>query len=158
MPELIIVCGLMGVGKTTFVKEYAKKFGYEYIDFDFEYHTRIQEYKINPIEDIPKFLKRINILLNHSDNKDKNFIIDNWFKWHKDWWKDKEDNTLQELKKLLLFHEIRIIYIFNLFEETFKRYVEKHKRTGTMIQENYKETVEERQENLFKKISKWAIQ
>ena len=59
MSKLIIVVGLMGYGKTTFAKEFAEKFNYEYIDFDFKYHTKIQkDHIINPPEDIKKLLRR----------------------------------------------------------------------------------------------------
>ena len=147
----------MGCGKTTFAKEYAKKSDYVYIDFDLEYHKKIQkESIINPLEDIPKLLRKVSNLLNK--NPSKNFIVDNWFRWHKDWWKDNTDNTPQELKKILKFHEIRIINLFIPFTIAYKRYIKKHKEAGTMIQKGYKKTMEERQKNLLDKISKWAIQ
>ena len=153
MSEILILCGLMGCGKTTFVKELNEKLDYGYIDFDLEYHKEIQkEHLINPIEDIPMFLGKIIKLLN--DNPDKNFTCDNWFKWHKDWWKDKTDNTLNVLKEKLKYHEIRLIMLEINFKEAYKRYIEKHKKEGTLIQENYIETVEERQKNLNEKILK----
>ncbi len=162
MSEIIILCGLMGCGKTTFAKEFAKNHNYEYLDFDFEYHHKIQkECIIDPIEDIPKLLKYISNLLNK--NKDEDFIFDNWFKWHKDWWKDKEDNILQQLKEKLKFHEIKIIYLFTPFKLCYERYFKKHKEVGTDtiekgFQLNYKVTMEERQRNLLLKISKWVTQ
>ena len=153
MSEIVILVGLMGSGKTTLAKE----FNYEYINFDFHYHKMIQkEHIINPPKDIPEFLNYISDIVNESP--DENFVVDNWFKWNKDWWKVEEDNTLQQLKKLLKHHEIKIIYLFTPFKLCYERYIKKHKEAGTMIQENYKETMEERQKNLLDKISKWGIQ
>ena len=78
MPEIIIVCGLMGCGKTTFAKEYAKLHKYEYVDFDNEYHEKIQAKHypdaVRPDVDTPKFIETIIKMLN--ENPDKNFIID----------------------------------------------------------------------------------
>jgi len=170
MSELIIVAGLMGCGKTTFAKEYAKKFDYEYINFDLEYHTKIQKSNIvnfpkdvivvNLPEDIIKLFENLRTLLNK--NPSENFIMDGWFKWHQNWWQDEEDNTLKKLQEILKFHNIKIIHIFLPFKEVYKRYVEKHKKdtSGELerVKEHYKNTMEERQKNLNTKILKWATQ
>ena len=156
MSEIIILVGLMGAGKTTFAKEFVKNNNYEYIDFDFQYHKMIQkEHIINPKKDIPELLTYLSILLNH--NQDKNFICDNWFKWSRDWWNDKEDNTLNKLRELI-FHEINIIYLFTPLNICYKRYKEKNKEEYLIELDNFKETMELRQKNLLEKISKWAIQ
>jgi len=157
MSKLIICCGVMGCGKTTFAKKYAIKFGYEYIDFDKEYHKKIQkEHIITPIEDVPKILERLSNHLNK--NADKVFICDNWFKWHKDWWQDEEDNTLQELQQKLKFHNIEVFNISIPFAKAYERYIGKNKEKYLIRQENYKQTMKERQKNLNSKIFKWAIQ
>ena len=157
MAKIIICCGIMGCGKTTFAKEYASKEDYEYFNFDEEYHKKIQkESIINPLEDIPKFLKRVSDNLNN--NGDKNFICDNWFKWHKDWWKDEEDNTLQELQQMLKFHYIGIFNMSVPFKKAYERYMKKNKEKYLIKQENYEPTMKERQKNLNWKIFKWATQ
>ena len=107
-------------------------------------------------EDIKKLLRRISNLLNN--NQDKNFICDNWFKWHKDWWKDEQDNSLQQLKEKLKFHEIKLFYISVPFEKAYEGYMKKGKIPYLIQFENYKNTMKERQKNLLKKISKWEIQ
>lgn len=155
MSELIILCGLMGCGKSTFAIDYAKKFSYGYIDFDEEYHEKIgakhYPFSIRPEEDVPKLIENISGMLNK--NKDKNFIIDNWFKWSKFWYKIPVDRTLRDLRNKIN-HEIRIIYIFVHFKTVFKRYVEKHKKAGTEkdIINDYCVTMSERQDNMIKKI------
>ncbi|MHA1852565.1 MAG: AAA family ATPase [Candidatus Heimdallarchaeaceae archaeon] len=158
MPELIIVCGLMGSGKTTFAKEYAKKFNYEYIDFDKEYHLKIQKEHspYNPYiveQQIGQFIETITNLLN--SNPSKNYILDGFFKWHKDWWEEEDYNTLSTLNKFLKYHSIRIIYIFVPFKETYARYLKMH---GNNVE--YKATMKERQRSLLKRIaeSKWVTQ
>ena len=161
MNELIIVVGLMGCGKTTFAKKYAEKFDYEYIDFDLEYHTKIQkEHRINLPKDIIKLFENLRTLLNK--NPSKNFIIDGWFKWYPNWWQDEEDNTLKKLKENLKFHDIKIIYLCLPFKEIYRRYVEKHKKDigGELerVHKYYKNTMEERQTNLNKKIFEWVTQ
>ena len=158
MHEIIIVCGLMGCGKTTFAKEYAKKFNYEYIDFDLEYHKKIQkESIINPLEDIESILKYISDLLNN--NKDKNFICDNWFKWSRDWYtRFSVDTTIWHLQKLLKHHKINIIYLFTPFKLCYERYKSKNKENYLIELDNFKETMRKRQEYLLEKISKWVIQ
>jgi len=155
MSELIIVCGLMGCGKSTFAKEYSKKHKYEYIDFDGEYHENIgakhYPYDVKPEEDIPKFIVSISKMLNNNPNN--NFIIDNWFKWKKFWFKDIVDRTIQELRNKIK-HEIKIIYMFVPIKIVLNRYLEKHKKAGTErdIINNYATTMKERQENMLKKI------
>ncbi len=157
MAKLIILVGLMGCGKTTFAKELSKNNNYEYIDFDEEYHKKIQrEHIINPSEDVPEFLKIISANLNN--NHSKNFICDNWFKWHKDWWKDEEDNILKELQQMLKFHDIEINHISIPFVKAYERYIKKDKEKYLIKQENYKLTMRERQKNLNGKIFKWATQ
>ncbi len=166
MSKLIIVCGIMGVGKTTFAKEYAKKIGYEFIDFDLEWHTKIQEFdesgfsnrdvRLTIDTDKEKFLFTIANLLNN--NSSKNYTIDGWFKWLGDWWMEEEDNSLQELKKLLKFHDIEVFHISIPIKESYKRYIEKHREAGTGTIEDYKETMEQRYKNLNRKIFKWVTQ
>ena len=159
MSKLIIVCGIMGCGKTTFAKEFAEKFDYEYIDFDLEYHTKIQKellIKMNLPQDIAKLLENLSNLLNN--NPYKNFICDNWFKFHKDWWKDEEDDSLQQLKEKLKFHDIKLFYISVPFEKAYEGYIKKGKIPYLIQFENYKNTMKERQKNLLKKISKWETQ
>ena len=160
MSKIIILVGLMGCGKTTFAEEYAEKFNYNYIDFDLEYHKKIQKYDEEGYSDhqltksdISEFLSNISELINN--NPSKNYIIDGWFKWHINWWKYEEDDSLQALKKVLKFHDIEILHIFLPFKEVYRRYVEKHKKE---VQEYYKDTMKERQKNLNRKIFKWATQ
>ena len=157
-PELIICCGLMGCGKTTFAKE-VTKLNYEYIDFDHEYHFKIQrEHSPEdfPHGDIKEIIKRISNRLNANPNK--NFIIDNWFKWHKNWWKDEEDNSLQQLKEQLKFHNIKIIHISIPFKKAYEGYMKKNKPEDLIRLENYKDTMKERYKNLNRKIYKWVTQ
>jgi len=158
MAELIICCGLMGCGKTTFAKE-IEKLNYEYINFDHEYHFKIQgEHSPEdfPYGDIKKLLERISNLLNK--NPDKNFVCDNWFKFHKNWWKDKEDESVQQLKEKLKFHDIKIFNIIVPFKKAHEGYMEKNKPEDLIQLENYKDTMKERYKNLNRKIYKWAIQ
>jgi len=165
MSKLIIVVGLMGCGKTTFAKEYAKKFNYEFIDFDLEWHTKIQDFKdgfsnrnvrLTIDTDKEKFLSKIANLLNN--NSSKNYIIDGWFKWLFDWWMEEEDNSLQELKKLLKFHDIEIMHLSIPIKKSYKRYVEKHKKEERPTIADYENTMKKRYKNLDRKIFKWVIQ
>lgn len=153
MVELIIVCGLMGAGKTTFAKEYAEKFNYEYIDFDKEYHVKIQEEQ--DIYKAYEFIDRLATRLNNCENG--NFICDSWFCWIKDWWKNSDDITLSELQKRLKHHEIRVIHLTIPCKEAYKRYLEKHKEDNT-IQVDYEMTIHLREVNINNKILQWAIQ
>jgi len=161
MSELIIVCGLMGVGKTTFAKQYAEKFNYEYIDFDKEYHTQTQKFRKSSekakIQDVLNFIDKVAKQLNN--NPDKNFVIDNWFKWYLDWWK-RMDNSLEILQKFLLFHKIKVLHLTIPFKEAYKNYVKKHNEDKTLggINPEYKDTMELRHKNLNERILRWAIQ
>lgn len=161
MVKVIFVCGLMGSGKTTFAKQQAEKFGYEYVNFDEEYHTNIQN-KLEDWSDKNTFLFLLNIATLLNDNPSKDFIIDNWFKWDIDWWKDEKDTTLQILKMFLEYHEIQVIYLFSSFGEIYKRYIAKHEKdaSGQLggAQAGYRSSMGERQENLLRKILQWATQ
>jgi len=161
MPELLIVCGLMGCGKTTLSRSMAKSMGYGYIDFDREYHYKIQNEKsINILikEQKDEMLAMLAKKLNK--NPEKCYILDGFFKWHPDWWKDAEyDSSLDILQKMLNHHEITILYIFVPFSMTHNRYIWKH-RKDFKPKYDYKNTMMERQKALIRRIvgSKWATQ
>lgn len=161
MARVVFVCGLMGCGKTTFARQQAKQPNYIHINFDEEYHTKIQE-ACNDWSNRNTlfFVQKLASVLN--TNPSKNYVVDNWFKWHVNWWRDTEDHTLQTLETLLKYHEIQVIYMFSSFEETYKRYIAKHEKdtSGRLggIQAGYKDSMEDRQANLLQKVSQWAIQ
>lgn len=141
MAKLLIVVGLMGCGKTKFAREYAGRMGYEYIDFDGTYHAG------GRAGNVEEFLSGIIGLLN--DNKDKNFIVDSWFKWHRYWYEDEHDDTVGRLRRAV-GHEVEFLYLFVPFEVAYDRYLGKH-AAGGIIPE-YRSTMRERQENLLKKV------
>ena len=153
MSELIIVVGVMGAGKTTFAKEYAEKHNYEYIDFDNQYHTNIQNE-----QDIYKaydFIGWLAYLLNNREGV--NFICDSWFGWIKDWWKNSDDITLSELQKRLKHHEIRVIHIIIPHREAYKRYIDKHGEDKA-AQEDFEWSIGFRETDINNKILQWATQ
>lgn len=161
MVKVIFICGLMGCGKTTFAKQLSEELGYEYVNFDEEYHTNIQ----NKLGDWSNkntllFLQNIAALLNNSPSK--NFIIDNWFKWHVNWWRDEKDTSLQIMKTFLKHHEIQVICMVSSYKETYRRYIAKHERDVKRLlggaQPGYRSSMRERQENLMRKVSQWATQ
>lgn len=149
MAKFIIVCGLMGCGKTEFAKNFGDRFGYQYIDFDWEFHDKIQTEKrvIDERITVPWFLERIAKILR--DNPNMNFITDNWFGWSKDWFKKENDDTLERLKEITN-REIEIIYLFVPFDEVKRRYMKGHGDKKDW--DEYFPEMEERQENLLKKI------
>lgn len=159
MPELIIVCGLMGCGKTTLSKSMARRMGYVYIDFDDEYHFKIQKEKSIDIliqSQRENLLKKIADDLNR--NPKKNYVLDGFFKWKTYWWEDKGyDNSLERLQKMLRHHEMTILHMFVPFSVTYKRYIVKH-RKDFKPKYDYRGTMRERQEALIRRIagSKWV--
>jgi len=157
MSEIIILVGLMGCGKTTLAKKMSEKLYYEFIDFDHEYHFKIQQ-EHSP-EDFPKGdIKNLLEILSSRLNKNpyKNFIIDNWFKFHKNWWKDEVDNTLKELQNKLKFHNIKVINMSIPLSKASEGYDKKDKPEDLILLENYKSTMKERYKNLNRKIYRWV--
>jgi len=82
----------MSVGKTTLAKVLSEFSNYEYIDFDqLVYGDRVLSDKT---EDIQEFSKTL--------DPDKNYVIDNWFKWDKGWYSNiNKDTTLQSLDSFI---------------------------------------------------------
>ncbi len=143
MAELVVVCGLMGSGKTTFAKEYACLKGYGYVDFDEEYHKKS---KNNKKQFLNAFIKKLN-------ERDAGFVVDNWFKWNRFWYKFDEDNTIEFIRRET-GRKISFIYLFVPFDRVLKQYLGKHKRNNTMddVLPEFEGTMGQRQENLLKKI------
>ena len=146
MAELIIVCGLMGSGKTTFAKEFMRLKGFEYVDFDQEFHKKFGGKG-------EEFLNMVVKILNKS--KDQGFVIDNWFKWNRYWYKFDEDNTIEFIRKKT-GREISFIYLFVPFKKSYRQYIEKHEREDTMsdVLQEFKKTMKKRQQNLLEKIER----
>lgn len=145
--NLVIVCGLMGAGKTTFARNYAWLTGkFDYIDFDREFHVVFKGNK-------EAFLDYLVKKLNKFENRD--FIVDGWFKWNRNWYKFEEDKTIdfirKQTKRCIIF-----IYLFVPFDTCYKQYLTKHILGNTQadILPEFKDTMEQRQENLLKKIKK----
>ena len=145
MAELIIVCGLMGSGKTTFAKEYATLKGFQYFDFDEEFHKKLGG----------KGEEFLNMLVRKLNKSKQVVVIDNWFKWNRFWYKFDEDNTIEFVRKKT-GREISFIYLFVPFKRAYRQYIEKHEREDTMsdVLQEFKETMKKRQQNLLMKIER----
>ena len=127
MSEIMICIGLMGVGKTTFAKKFAKDNGYEYICFDNLYHGECQN-------DILKFNDRLRKMI----KPDKNYIFDNWFKWHIDWYLDNNvDTSIEHFKTQFPSHTFKIFLMHSDIGTIKKQYHQKKDRDLSMSEEKY---------------------
>lgn len=139
MSKFIIIIGIMGCGKTTFAKKYAKDNNYEYINFDELYH---EQFKHNQ--------KKLFVYLKSLD-KNKIYVIDNWFKWELKWYENNKDNTIKELE-FLTNRKVKLILLHSDYETIKKQYAIKQDRDTGMNEIKYHETMKQRLFNILDKI------
>ena len=144
MRQIVIVCGMMGVGKTHFAKTYSKLFNAKYVNFDHTYHQLIQKSNNNKYKEYLNFLKK------NLDNK-SNYIIDGWFSWEREWYKHEFDTSFEELKSLFPKSKVDIVLLEESKELTIRRYYSKQSQD---TQPDYEFTYDVRFENLLKKYNR----
>lgn len=149
MSEILIICGMMGVGKTTLAKKMGE-LGYIYIDFDDLYHNKVQvDVSQN---NFGSFLKElINII-----ETDKHYVIDGWFSWHSCWWSDAKDMTLNILGEIFLHHQISLITLTKKRIQTINQYKKKHPTENLSCYEEYIASYIPRQNNLLAKVNEYG--
>ncbi len=146
--EIIILFGSGRVGKTTYANQIKKEKGYEYIEFDQFYHYGgKQEYF--------KFLDNLSIKLN--DNPDKNYVLDGYIYFDKDF---------IYLRNKLKYHKVKPIMVFAKPEVILTRAINMNTTmTKESIIETYKNIINnwdidesiDNTNNDFKKVWKQKI-
>jgi hypothetical protein len=142
MSEIIIVCGNMSSGKTTFCKRISESIGFEFISFD----DRFME-EGYAATDRRKVIKKIALSLDH----ERDYIIDGWFTWHENWFKDSNDDSLN-LLDLLVPHTITIM----LMGVKRDLLIDRHNQRPFNGINGYFETLRERQDQLYKNFRKFT--
>lgn len=98
VPDLLILVGLIGAGKTTEAKQLQEK-GWVYVDFDLEWHDGYGNRGCRPQALVAHLVRQLN-----SDWSHRNVVIDGWWTWNLRWWENEDDVTLGAMCELLKHH------------------------------------------------------
>ena len=94
MADVLILCGQVWSGKTTYAKHLCKTEDYVYFDFDNVLHWEIQQLmrkekkSLTIQQDVTIFLEKLNDFL----GTNRKVVIDGWFSWAGEWEKAAYDN------------------------------------------------------------------
>jgi len=145
MSQIIILCGNMSAGKTTLARFLSHNTYFKYRDFDTYVH-RERWFGMTPSKIVQEFSKSL--------DPDKNYIVDNWFKWSLGWEQNINDDYTLDLLDDLVSHDITVM-LMGVRSSTVKERHEKRPPNG-IDNDWYYDNIEHLQDALYRGFSNFT--
>ena len=144
MSQVIILCGIMSAGKTTFAKFLSDSTDYEYRDLDTYVHCERCGMAASKI--VEEFSTTL--------DPNTNYVVDNWFKWGLGWEQNVDDDHTLDLLGDLISHDITVMLV-GVRGSTVKERHEKRPPNG-VDNDWYYNNIEYLQDALYRGLSNFT--
>lgn len=154
MPDLLILVGLIGAGKTTEAKQLQEK-GWKYVGFDLEWHDGYGNRGCQPYAFVVHLVHQLN-----SDWSYCNVVVDGWWTWNLRWWENEDDVTLGAMCELIKYHTPDVRFKSMNEDDAIEAFKHKHqtgqyKGTGLQDVDAYAASLPARHAYLVAKLNAW---